>query len=212
MAVISPSITTSSTDPHVYREQIERVAFAPRLHIDLMDGLFAPTKNLNPIQIWWPDSALADVHLMYQKPSEHLETLISLQPHMVILHVEADGDIEAYIKHIQRFGIKAGVALLADTNVEQAHGCIEVADHALLFSGTLGSFGGKADLSILDKISQIKTIHPSIEIGWDGGVNDENVARIVSAGVDVCTVGGFIQRSDKPQEAYNKIKSAMTSL
>ncbi len=205
MATISPSVTSSSTDPHLYREQIERVNFAPRIHIDLMDGVFAPNKNINPIQIWWPENVLADVHLMYQKPSEHLETLISLKPNTVLLHVESDGDIESYLRHLQKFGIKAGVVLLPDTAVAEAHGCIEIADHVLLFSGTLGSFGGTVNLDVLSKVDQVRAIRPDIEIGWDGGVNDTNIQQIVSAGIDVCTVGGFIQRSDKPLEAYEAL-------
>lgn len=203
--VICPSVTPSNPDPHVYREQIERIGFAERVQIDLMDGVFAPNRNLNPIQVWWPDSMLADIHLMYQKPSEQLETLINLKPHLIILHIEADGNIEDYLSHIKRFGIKAGVALLADTPVEQAHGCIELADHVMLFAGKLGSFGGVADLSIAQKIAQIRAIRPDVEIGWDGGVNADNINILAEAGVDVCAVGGYIQRSDDPNAAYQQL-------
>ena len=203
--VICPSVTPSNPDPHVYREQIERIGFAERVQIDLMDGVFAPNRNLSPIQVWWPDSMLADIHLMYQKPSEQLETLISLKPHLIILHIEADGNIEDYLSHIKRFGIKAGVALLADTPVEQAHGCIELADHVMLFAGKLGSFGGVADLSIAQKIAQIRAIRPDVEIGWDGGVNADNINILADAGVDVCAVGGFIQRNADPQTAYQQL-------
>lgn len=204
-AIICPSVTPSNPDPHVYREQIDRVAFADRIQIDLMDGEFAPNKNLNPIQVWWPDDVLADIHLMYQHPSKHLETLISLKPNLIILHIEADGNVEDYLRHIKAFGIKAGVALLAGTPVEQAHGCIEVADHVLLFSGTLGSFGGKADLTLLQKIPSIRAIRPEIEIGWDGGANADNIVDLVAAGVSVVNVGGAIQRSEQPKEAYDNL-------
>lgn len=207
--IVCPSVTPSTPDPHVYREQIDRISFARRIQVDLMDGVFAPNKNLNPIQAWWPEGVEADIHLMYQKPSEHLETLISLKPHLIILHVEADGNIEEYIRHIKKFGIKAGVALLASTTVEEAHGCIELADHVLLFAGNLGSFGGVADLGVLDKISQIRAIRPDIEIGWDGGVNADNIKLLHEAGVDVCSVGGFIQRSDDPQVAYEQLLSVV---
>lgn len=209
-AVICPSVTPTSPDPHLFREQIERVSFAKRIQIDLMDGVFAPNKNLNPIQVWWPAGITADIHLMYKRPSEHLETLISLKPHLIILHIESDGNIEEYLRHIRRFGIKTGVALLADTPVEQAHGCIEIADHAMVFAGTLGSFGGVANMSVLDKIPQIRAIKPDIEIGWDGGINNNNIATLVSGGVDVCNVGGFIQRSDNPSQAYAHLKGSIS--
>lgn len=210
-AVICPSVTPSSPDPHVYREQLERVVFAGRIQIDLMDGEFAPNKNLNPIQVWWPDGVVADIHLMYKRPSEHLETLISLKPHLIILHIESDGNIEEYIRHIKKFGIKAGVALLADTSIAEAHGCIEIADHVMLFAGKLGSFGGVADLDVLKKIPEIRAIRPDAEIGWDGGISDANIASLVQAGVQVCNVGGFIQRSDNPERAYSKLAALLGS-
>jgi ribulose-phosphate 3-epimerase len=142
---------------------------------------------------------------MYQKPSEHLETLISLKPHLIILHIESDGNIEEYIRHIKKFGIKAGVAILADTTIAEAHGCIEIADHVLLFAGKLGSFGGVADLKVTEKIAAIRAIRPDIEIGWDGGVNADNIKLLHEAGVDVCSVGGYIQRSEEPKKAYESL-------
>lgn len=206
-ALICPSVTPSTADPHVFREQIERVAFAKRIQIDLMDGQFAPNKNSNPIQVWWPDGVLSDIHLMYAQPAEHLETLISLKPHLIILHVESEGNIEDYLRHIKRFGIKAGVALLADTPVEQAHGCIEVADHVMLFSGKLGFFGGSADLRLLKNVPLIRAINPEVEIGWDGGANADNVVALMQGGVDVINVGGAIQRSNDPQRSYRELQA-----
>lgn len=202
---ITPSVTPSSSDPHVFREQIQRVQFASRLHIDLMDGIFAPNKNLNPIQLWWPDQQEVDIHLMYKTPIEHLETLISLKPRSIILHCESDGDVEKYLAHIKKFGIIPAVAILADTSVESAHGCIQVAEYVLLFAGKLGYFGGTADLNVLKKVPEIRKIKPDIEIGWDGGANSSNIRQISGGGVDIITVGGAIQRSDDPEESYNEL-------
>ncbi len=204
-AIVCPTITPISADPHEFREQLERVSFAPRVQIDLMDGRFAPNKNLNPIQVWWTEGMLADIHLMYEKPAEHIETLVSLQPHMVILHAEAEGDIAGFIRHIQRFGIRAGVALLPETSIASVYDCIEVADHVLIFSGTLGQFGGTTQLEYLEKIPEIRAIKPAIEIGWDGGVNTTNIAQLAEGGVDVLNVGGAIQNADEPQAAYEEL-------
>ena len=209
-AVICPSVTPASSDPHVFREQIERVGFASRIQIDLMDGDFAPHKNTNPIQLWWPDNVEADIHLMYRLPIEQLQTLISLSPHLILLHAESEGDIAGAISHIKRFGLKAGVALLADTMIEQVYGCIEVADHVMLFSGKLGEFGGTTDLGLLEKVPQIRAIRPDVEIGWDGGANSDNVCALAEGGVDVITVGGAIQRAPDPHAMYNLLMQRVT--
>ncbi|MFZ1811914.1 MAG: hypothetical protein WAU02_00090 [Candidatus Saccharimonadales bacterium] len=210
-AIICPCVTPATSDPHVYREQVERISFAPRIQIDLMDGLFAPNKNLNPIQVWWPDQVLADIHLMYAHPHEQLETLISLSPHLILLHAEAEGDVASYIEHIQKFGLRAGVALLADTPVAMTHGMIEVADHVMLFSGNLGEFGGTADLALLEKVAQIRAINPAVEIGWDGGATLETVRHLSDGGIDVINVGGAIQRASDPRRAYEELRSVVES-
>ncbi len=209
-AVICPSITPSTSDPHVYREQIERVAFAPRVQIDLMDGDFAPNKNINPIQVWWPAGTIADIHLMYRRPAEHIETLVSLRPHTIILHAESEGDIVGYLTHIKKFQIRIGVALLADTPVRLAQDSIAVADHVMLFAGTLGSFGGVADMSVLKKVAEIRSLRPDIEIGWDGGINTDNICALRDGGVNVFNVGSFIQRADDPQAAYDSLVKALS--
>jgi ribulose-phosphate 3-epimerase len=182
---------------------VERLQpFAERIHLDLMDGDFAPTRSINPAQAWWPENVTADIHLMYKRPLEHTETLVALGPNMVIIHAEAEGDKKEMMRHLQKLGIKAGVCLLKDTSVESAKELVEIADHVLLFSGDLGHFGGHADMKVLEKVPQVKAINPDVEIGWDGGANEQNVAELAKGGVGVINVGGAIQRASNPQDAY----------
>lgn len=206
--VVCPTITVETNDPHHYRSQIDAVSkFATRIHIDLMDGVFAPTRSINLVQVWWPDGMEADLHLMLQKPSEHLETLVSLRPSLVIFHVESDGDIAACMKHLKRFGIKAGVGFLQHSEPARFVEMIEEADHVMLFGGSLGHFGGSADLKILEKIESILKINPHVEIGWDGGINADNIGQMRDAGVSVFDVGGYIQRSDSPKKSFQTLQS-----
>lgn len=210
MPIVCPTVTVETNDPHHFREQMERVAaFASRIHIDLMDGEFTKTRSINPVQVWWPDTVQADIHLMFRRPSEHLETLVSLNPSLVIFHAESEGDVVACMTHLKRFGIKVGVALLQHTTVLSVKDMVEQADHVLVFAGKLGSFGGEADYSLLSKVEEIKGINPTAEIGWDGGINDRNSRRLVDAGVEVLNVGGFIQRSDQPKRAYEAIVESL---
>lgn len=202
--IICPTVLASN--PHTYREQVERIeSFASRVQIDLMDGEFAPSKSITPVQVWWPEGWQADIHLMFQRPLEHLETLISHHPHMVIIHAEAEGDLTGMMKHLQKLGIKAGVALLKETSVDKAKKLIEIADHVLLFSGDLGHFGGTADMSVLDKVPEVKGINPKAEIGWDGGANADNVVTLMVGGVNVINVGGAIQKAHNPKAAYDTL-------
>lgn len=206
MAVICPTVLAE--EAHAYREQMERIApFAKRLQIDLTDGIFAPSKTVSLNEIWWPDQVRADIHLMYKHPAKELELLIKLKPHLVIIHAEADVDLKAFAGSLHEHDIKAGLCLLKDTPVDSVREQLPDFDHLLVFSGTLGFFGGAADLGLLDKARQSKAIAPRIEIGWDGGVNDQNAKALATGGVDVLNVGGFIQKAENPGEAYAKLKS-----
>lgn len=201
MSVVCPTVL--ATEPHEYREQLERIQpFAPRIQLDLADGEFAPNKTVSLSQLWWNDSDKIDIHLMYKKPADCLLDLVRLNPHMVIVHAEADGSFYEIAQELHDHDIKAGVALLKDTSPDVLAPAIEFIDHVLIFSGDLGHFGGKADLGLLRKVEDIKKMRPEIEIGWDGGVNDENARQLAEGGVDVLNVGGYIQRADNPKKAY----------
>ncbi len=209
MSVICPTIT--AYEAHEYREQLTRLElFAHRIHIDLSDGEFTNAHSINPIQLYWPDGAVADVHMMFTRPLEHIETLVSLQPSLVIIHAEASGDLAGMLTHLQKFNIKAGIALLQGTSVKQARALIEIADYVLIFSGDLGYVGGQADLKMLSKVAEIKKIRDDIEIGWDGGASLDNVRTLAEAGIDVINVGSAIQRSDDPMGAFDALTHALS--
>ncbi|HEX7368375.1 MAG TPA: hypothetical protein VF261_01830 [Candidatus Saccharimonadales bacterium] len=212
MAVsICPTITADSAEE--YRAQMERVEpFATRIHVDVADGRFAPRQLVNFDQIWWRGNRSIDLHVMYQRPLEHAEIILALQPRLVIVHAEAEGNFLNFSKHLRNNGIEVGVALLPRTPVETVKPALEYVDHVLIFSGNLGYQGGsEADLSLLSKVDQIRALKPTVEIGWDGGVNDQNIAQIAHAGVDVINTGSFVQRAEHPRDAYAALLEAVVS-
>lgn len=199
------------TNSKEYREAIERVAeFAERIHIDFADGIFAPTK-LEPIEdAWWPIGLLVDFHIMYQKPLDHLETVILHQPNLAIVHAEADESLK-FLREIEGLGIHRGIAILKETSVDSIASFMSDIDHVLIFSGDLGYYGGKVDLDLVSKIKQLQAINPGLEIGWDGGVNEKTALTLAEAGVDVLNVGGAIQKADDPERAYDILKSSINN-
>ena len=208
--VICPTIT--AIDMPEYNQQMNHIKpFTRRVHIDLMDGEFAPTLSPGLDKVWWPHELRADIHLMYQRPMEYLEQLIQLRPQLVVIHNEADVHHMHFAAELHKVGIEAGLAILQDTPVEYAYQIMHSFDHVLVFSGHLGYHGGQADLGLLDKVQKIREHHPNAEVGWDGGIDERNVEQLVSGGVDVLNVGGFIQKSADPGGAYAKLESAIKS-
>lgn len=206
MAEIAPCITVESMDD--YQAAIERLKpFAERVHIDISDGEFAPTNLVGADQLSWPSEWRVDIHAMVTKPSQHLDALIERKPHTIILHAEANENLLPIINHIKQAGIRTGLALLKTTVPKTISGLLEIVDHALIFSGNLGHYGGKASMMQLEKVRLVRMIHPDIEVGWDGGASLDNAYSLSQGGVDVINSGGAINSADDPEAVYRKMVS-----
>lgn len=198
--------TVLAADARTYRIQMDEVtAFARRIHIDLSDGILAPTKLLGPKHLWWPEKTKVDLHVMYQNPLQHIDALLGLKPDLLIIHAEADGDFMELSDVIRRSKTKLGIALLPETPVAAITPALPRLDHVLIFSGNIGYFGGHADLRLLQKVQALRSLKPQLEIGWDGGVNDQNAAQLVEGGVNVLNAGGYIHGAADPAEAYQTL-------
>lgn len=209
MSIVCPTVT--AYDPQQYREQMARIEpFASRVHLDFADGEFAK-RMVNVAQAYWPDHMTADIHLMFKRPSTQYETVVGLRPNMTVIHAEAEDDVLAMLLELQAAGIKAGLALLPETKAENYVDQITHADHVLLFGGHLGYQGGEADMSVLKKVADIRAINPTVELGWDGGINAENAPLLAEGGIEVLNIGGFIQHADDPRAAYESILNTLQS-
>lgn len=209
--VICPSLTFGTAAE--YSSYMDTVAtFAGRLHIDVTDGILTPSRSIGLAQIWWPKGKIADIHLMYRRPLEYVEALVSLGPSLVVVHPEAEGDLGAFAAHLKKFKIRFGIALMPGVALASLNNLLDVADHALIFSGTLGSYGGHANPARFEDVRALRRHYPNIEIGWDGGANASNVHAIARAGVDTITVGGGLSKSGDPEAAYAKMMSELEDL
>src|SRR6185369_7177545 len=193
-ATICPTVTAQSVDE--YRQQMEHIApFAKRVHIDVADGIFTPVK-LTPLdQVWWPAGMHADIHVMYEQPFKYAKKLFELHPKLIVVHAEAQGDFVEFAEAAHHHGIEVGVALRPETMPDSIAPALPWIDHVLIFSGHLGHFGGKANTHLLTKVLYLKRLKPALEIGWDGGINDQNARTLAAGGVEVLNVGGFIQHA-----------------
>ena len=204
-AVIAPAILAENAAQ--YKEQVDRITgFVERVHIDISDGEFAPTLTVGIQELWAPEGWTIDIHAMVNNLEEYIPKLITLRPHMIIVHAEATGDVKTALMQIRQADIMAGLALLKPTVPRTVEEFIKLADHVMIFSGELDRFGGTASLMQLEKIRLIKAINPNVEIGWDGGVLVDNAYSLVQGGVNVLNAGGVIQKSSDPHAIFSKLQ------
>jgi len=206
MASIAPTIL--ATTPEDYARRINNVKpFATRLHIDVIDGVFTDPKSVGLSQVYDIDGVPFDLHLMMTHPESQIENIVSLQPRLVIVHFEAPFDREAFFKQLREMDIQVGLAINTETTIEQVRDILPTINHLLVFTGRLGHNGGEFRADCLEKIAQARAINPDLEIGVDGGLNQETSRLAVEAGANLLDVGSFIHDSEDPEIAYIAIQA-----
>lgn len=206
MPTVCPTVTAYSDDE--YREQMKKIAhMGHRIQIDLTDGQFTKEKTVEAEDAWWPVGFLADFHLMYKNPMPAIRKILHHRPNLIIVHAESEGNFREVSDFCRSHSVKLGVALMPPTPPQKIFSALDDIVHVLIFSGNLGYQGGsQADLKLLDKVETLKQKNPNLEIGWDGGINDQNISELVFGGVDVLNVGGYIQKADDPAKAYSTLE------
>ena len=203
----SLAVTVLAETPADFAARIERVKpFVQRLHIDLGDGELVPTKTIGLAQVYDIDDVPTDLHLMLKDPVAQLESIISFGPSLVICHAEATGDLAGFFSQLREVGIKVGLALEAQTSVEQVRDRLSDLDHLLIFTGDhIGYNESHFQPESLAKIAQAKAINPKLEVGVDGGINLQTAEQALSAGADVINTGGFVHDAPDPAAAYAQL-------
>lgn len=202
---IVPTILTA--DPQVFVMQLDAYQkFSRRIQLDIMDGTFTADKSISEAAIaQLPPNLAVDIHLMSARPSDHLANILRLKPSLCILHAEANENLLPFFNEFKKVGIKCGVALLPGTYPEIVKPYIDVADHVLIFAGSLGKQGGEADLLQIEKIKIVRKLKSDLEIGWDGGANLTNIRALAHADLNVINVGSAISKAENPADAYNNL-------
>jgi ribulose-phosphate 3-epimerase len=200
-----PSVvpTINSTTPEDYAARIDRVKpFATRIHVDISDGVFDDVRTVGLSQVYDIDDVPMDLHLMMVHPESQIENIISLQPNLVIVHFESEGDPTDLFRQLHEMGIHVGLAILPETTIEQVAHILPGIHHLLVFTGTLGHNGGEFRGECLDKIAQAREINPDLEIAVDGGITMDNAQLVIDAGANLLDVGSCIHNSSDPESAY----------
>ena len=212
MVEIAPSIL--SADFRRLGEQIATVehAGASYIHIDVMDGHFAPNLTVGPFIVEWVRKATRlpiDAHLMIENPDNFVGAFANAGANMISVHPEATYHLDRTINHIWRAGCQAGVVLNPATPLAMIEEVIAEVDYVLLMSVNPGFSGQKFIPSSLDKLRRLRDLirmkSSPARIEIDGGVGTNNAAEVVAAGAEILVAGSAIFGAENPGEALKDL-------
>ncbi|ASS73668.1 ribulose-phosphate 3-epimerase [Tumebacillus algifaecis] len=177
------------------------------LHLDVMDGHFVPgfTFGADLIkQLRAVTHLPLDVHLMSDRPLEHMHDYLGLGIDMLTVHAEATYDLFRCVATVKRAGVRAGVALNPATPLSVLEDILPELDCVLIMTVAPGFIGQSLIPSALKKagtlVRELKNNNMNhIQVVVDGGVKIHNIEQIAAQGIDGVVSGtGVFQLEDIP--------------
>ena len=216
MKLIAPSIL--SADFSRLAEEVRAVekAGADWIHVDVMDGHFVPNITLGPLVVKAirPVTSLPiDVHLMIENSDRFIPAFAEAGADCISVQVEACIHLNRTLHQIREAGARPGVVLNPSTDLESVKWVLDAVDFILIMSVNPG-FGGQHFIpNSLEKIRRLRrTIDDSglsVQIEVDGGIKENNIAKVSRAGADIFVAGSAIFASPDYAETIAAMKKRL---
>ena len=182
------------------------------IHLDIMDNLFVPYNSFTNDEIKLITTLTnkpLDVHLMVKDIDKYIYDYVMLNTKYITIHYEALEDI-SIIKKIKNFGIKCGISIKPNTNVEKIYDLLPLVDMVLIMSVEPGRGGQEFIPSALEKVKKlkdkIKNDNLDVIISIDGGINNIRAIECLNSGVDMLVIGSALVNSENKEELIKNIK------
>jgi ribulose-phosphate 3-epimerase len=210
--MIAPSLL--SADFARLAEEVQRVADADWVHVDVMDAHFVPnlTLGLPVVQAIEAVSPVPlDCHLMIDDPGRWAPGYAQAGARNVTVHAEACTDPRAVARDIKAAGALAGLAIKPGTPLEAYLDVLPDFDTLLVMTVEPGFGGQSFRPEVLPKVREarrlVDTGHLTLFLEVDGGINLDTISQAAEAGADVFVAGSAVYGADDPAAAIAALRA-----
>ncbi|WP_292861622.1 ribulose-phosphate 3-epimerase [Microbacterium sp.] len=212
MARINPSIL--SADFVNMQADLDRIASADFVHVDVMDNHFVPNLTFGPqmverIQATSP--VPLDVHLMITDPDRWAPGYAEIGAASVTFHLEAAADPVTLARRLRDIGARAGVAVKPATPVEGLYEVLDEFDQILVMTVEPG-FGGQSFMA--DQMPKLARLRDEarrrgseVWLQVDGGISESTIAQAAEAGADTFVAGSAVFGAADPAAAIAALRA-----
>ncbi|QHI70443.1 ribulose-phosphate 3-epimerase [Tichowtungia aerotolerans] len=186
---------------------------ADQIHVDVMDGVFVPNISMGPAVAAMADRVTdlpLDVHLMLLHPQNHIEAFAKAGSDTILIHIEAECDVEDTLKKIRDLGCRPGITVNPPTPVDSIFQTLEkgLVEEVLIMSVNPG-FGGQGYIAgVESKVAEIRRRYPDMLISIDGGIGAETIKPAAAHGANLFVAGTSLFKAPDMGKAVSDLRAS----
>jgi ribulose-phosphate 3-epimerase len=181
---------------------------ADQLHLDVIDGHFAPNITFGPgtVKALRRLSDLKfDTHLMISEPESYIQKFLDAGSDLITVHSEvlSGARFDAIYSQVRSKGKELGIAIKPATPLPKwAEERLGELSSIVVMTVNPGFSGQTMDLSVMPKLEMIGALvrekGAAADIEVDGGVESTNVHEVVKRGGNVLVAGAGVYSTKDP--------------
>ncbi len=206
MAFIAPSLFAADFARLGEALELVRAAGASMVHLDVVDGHFAPGITAGqPVikSVRRATGLVLDVHLLVERPERYAAEFVAAGADRVSVHPEATTNLHRVLEIIRARGAKAGAALNPSTPVDAVANVLGQLDFLTVLTADPGPKEQAFISGSFDKVRAATRLRDErflkFAIQVEGGLTFDRVESLIRAGADILVAGSVIFHNENPK-------------